>query len=112
MTDKPMSEDERAVREACEKVFYAEQDTCPPSVYIAPYFDGRWMFKSGYKKSAQEAWSAAAEFVHTRQREIARLTSAIEWLMAWGAGDDECPQSILRTLAKEKLDDLQKGMKA
>jgi hypothetical protein len=126
MTDKPMTEDERVVREACESVsadlnedgdgynvllngvINLEGVRLAMNGVISPIAFLTW-FRC---KSRSAAYAAAAEFIHNRQQEIAEVEKEIKVISK---------QQVLaiewdvwqRVMGRERTawEDLRRGMK-
>jgi len=109
---KPMTEDERVVREAWESVsctnFFAGTRCCVEAWFI--WLPCNWTSRIGDTPSDEVMWSAAAEFTRQRQREIAKAQRGHTWLVS------NCPNNwdreYLLDLIDKHLAELQKGMKA
>jgi hypothetical protein len=68
--------DEQFVREHWENVSYCSREEtnscCPPSVFIAPFLEGKWE-ADFCRKTKSEAWSDAAEFTRERLEQIRKV---------------------------------------
>jgi hypothetical protein len=106
---KPMSEDEKVVREAWVDVWTG------PSTKLLRLYEGSRQIIKEFEPLGQDGhyrlnYPAAAEFTRQRQREIAKAQRGHTWLVS------NCPNNwdreYLLDLIDKHLAELQKGMKA
>lgn len=100
-----MSEDERVVRDAWEKIFDRETIVAGHGWMVRLPIIWHESMTDGYFRSKDEAWSAARKFTDKRREDIRLVRRDISWVEDF-VGDAR--DSILARLQAD-LDDLLKG---